>query len=173
MGYGQNLNIHLQKLKINPRQLSQMTGVPSPTIYASINRDTPLRYDYAIRIFRVTGIPISAICKDIPTQPLEYTGNVLTDILLSLPADSSQNHPQNKDSEGFPYKSDLETLNLDPKDIENLLFSYAKLKGSGRNLLLSFVRILNELSNDSVRREALTRIQKKATKNLQSNIILK
>ena len=45
MGYGKVLKEILDEKQMSVKTLSRNTGVPAPTIYSIIRRDTPIRYD--------------------------------------------------------------------------------------------------------------------------------
>lgn len=69
MGYGITLKKYLDDLGINVNWLGVKTGIPRSTIYSSIKRDTSMRYDYALRISKVCGIPVEDICQYVPDMP--------------------------------------------------------------------------------------------------------
>ena len=51
-------------------ELSRRTGVPSATMYASIRRDSSIRYDHALRISAVLDIDIDQICESNPYKKM-------------------------------------------------------------------------------------------------------
>ena len=56
----------LDKIRMNVETHSRNTGVPAPTIYSIIRRDTPIRYDTALRFANTLDIPLATICNENP-----------------------------------------------------------------------------------------------------------
>ena len=50
MGDGQNLKRVLEEKGMNIRKISKITGITASTLYSIVNRDSNLRYDWALRI---------------------------------------------------------------------------------------------------------------------------
>ena len=66
MGYGKVLKEILDEKQMSVKTLSRNTGVPAPTIYSIIRRDTPIRYDTALRFANTLDIPLATICNENP-----------------------------------------------------------------------------------------------------------
>ena len=66
MGYGKVLKEILDEKQMSVKTLSRNTGVPAPTIYSIIRRDTPIRYDTALRFAKTLDIPLATICNENP-----------------------------------------------------------------------------------------------------------
>ena len=66
MGYGKVLKEILDEKQMSVKTLSRNTGVPAPTIYSIIRRDTTIRYDTALRFAKTLDIPLATICNENP-----------------------------------------------------------------------------------------------------------
>ena len=68
MGYGKNLKHALDDKGMTVRDLWRQTDISPTTIYSIIQRDSSVRYDFALRIANVLDIDIKLICKDNPFE---------------------------------------------------------------------------------------------------------
>jgi len=69
MGYGIKLKNILDEKKMSVRQLANACGIAPTTLYSIIQRDTDIRYDFALRIANVLDIPVASLCSDMPYDP--------------------------------------------------------------------------------------------------------
>ena len=74
MGYGLELKKVLKEKKVNVKELCRRTGIAPTTIYSCIQRDTSVRYDYALKIAECLEIAPSVICGTIPELSYHATG---------------------------------------------------------------------------------------------------
>ena len=66
MGDGQNLKRVLEEKGLNIRNISKITGITASTLYSIVNRDSNLRYDWALRIANILDIEPEEICSNSP-----------------------------------------------------------------------------------------------------------
>ncbi|MBQ3933324.1 MAG: helix-turn-helix transcriptional regulator [Lachnospiraceae bacterium] len=66
MGYGSELKRILDKKHIKVSELARETGISPTTIYSSIQRDSSIRYDYALKISEYLNISAKKICGNVP-----------------------------------------------------------------------------------------------------------
>ena len=66
MGDGQNLKRVLEEKGMNIRKISKITGITASTLYSIVNRDSNLRYDWALRIANILNIEPEEICSNSP-----------------------------------------------------------------------------------------------------------
>lgn len=71
MGDGQNLKRILDEKGMNIRKISRITGITASTLYSIVNRDSNLRYDWALRIANILDIEPEEICTESP-----FSGNL-------------------------------------------------------------------------------------------------
>ena len=85
MGYGTELKKILKEKKVNVKELCRRTGIAPTTIYSCIQRDTSVRYDYALKIAECLEIAPSLICGTIPELSYKVTDSDSDlDILIDL-----------------------------------------------------------------------------------------
>lgn len=68
MGYGQKLKGILDERDMSVRQLAKECNIAPTTLYSIIQRDTDIRYDFALRIANTLDIPVASICSDLPYE---------------------------------------------------------------------------------------------------------
>ena len=66
MGYGQKLKGILDEKNMSVRQLAKICNIAPTTLYSIVQRDTDIRYDFALRIANALDIPVASICSDLP-----------------------------------------------------------------------------------------------------------
>ena len=66
MGYGQKLKKILDEKDMSVRQLAKICNIAPTTLYSIVQRDTDIRYDFALRIANALDIPVASICSDLP-----------------------------------------------------------------------------------------------------------
>lgn len=66
MGYGQKLKGILDERDMSVRQLAKECNIAPTTLYSIVQRDTDIRYDFALRIANALDIPVASICGDLP-----------------------------------------------------------------------------------------------------------
>lgn len=66
MGYGQKLKRILDKKNMSIRQLANICNIAPTTLYSIVQRDTDIRYDFALRIANTLDIPVASICSNLP-----------------------------------------------------------------------------------------------------------
>jgi len=71
--YGINLKSAIKAKKLTVYKLSRMTGIPATTIYSSIQRNSGVRYDRALRIADVLKIRPEEICGHALTSTEDRT----------------------------------------------------------------------------------------------------
>lgn len=68
MGYGKKLKGILDEKEMSVRQLAMECGIAPTTLYSIVQRDTDIRYDFALKISNVLEIPVASICDDLPYE---------------------------------------------------------------------------------------------------------
>ena len=64
MGDGQRLKEILEQKGKSVRWVARETTISPTTIYSIIQKDTSIRFDFALRIANALGIEVSDICSD-------------------------------------------------------------------------------------------------------------
>lgn len=70
MGYGKNLENEIKIRNLTVKKVADKTGISPTTLYSAIQRDSPVSYSNAIKIYRVLHpvIDMRSICKDVPAD---------------------------------------------------------------------------------------------------------
>ena len=68
MNYGMNLKSVLDEKGMTIYRLAKKTGISATTLYSSVQRNSGIRYDYALKIAEVLGIEPDLICSHIPAN---------------------------------------------------------------------------------------------------------
>jgi len=66
MGDGKKLKEVVASKESNIRKLSKATGIKQSTLYSIVQKDSNIRYDYALRIATALDINPSEICSHVP-----------------------------------------------------------------------------------------------------------
>lgn len=66
MGNGRYLKELLDKNNMSALQLAKSCNIAPTTLYSMINRNSVIRYDFAVKIANVLNIPVNEICGEIP-----------------------------------------------------------------------------------------------------------
>lgn len=75
MGDGQHLKTVLDKKGKSVRWVAKETGISPTTLYSIIQKDTSIRFDFALRIANVLGIEVSDICSDSIIQNEDWSND--------------------------------------------------------------------------------------------------
>lgn len=153
MGYGENLKKTLDENKMTVKELSRYTGISAATLYSIIKRDSPVRYDFALRISNVLDIPIDSICKDNPYSE----GNTFPPLLsndTSLLANS--NKSSYIKSRTMPI---LKCFNYTEMPVvDELLSSFFALDDAGREEIFDMIKTIAKRHTDEKRAAKLKEI---------------
>lgn len=75
MGDGQRLKEILNKQNKSVRWIAKETSISPTTLYSIIQKDTSIRFDFALRIANVLDIEVSEICSDSSLTNEDWTNN--------------------------------------------------------------------------------------------------
>jgi transcriptional regulator with XRE-family HTH domain len=144
MGDGKRLKEILNEKGTNVRQIAKATGINGSTLYAIIQKDSNIRFDYALRLANELGVDVSEICSSDP-----FFGSITEDEI----------YPTIKDTIGLLDNSRVKTY------LQNSLFPLMKLYGKNSmpdvdKLLTYFYQL-----NDEARKEVVETIKVKLKYN--------
>ena len=143
MGYGKVLKEILDEKQMSVKTLSRNTGVPAPTIYSIIRRDTPIRYDTALRFANTLDIPLATICNENPYNEEDESQR------------SKKAYLSNRTSAIFT-KFDYSDL---PK-VDQLIADFFVLDDMTREELFEYITLLKKNHSDPERVKILKEIKK-------------
>ena len=62
MGDGKNLKKYLDEKGTNVRKIAKATGISATTLYSIIQKDSNIRFDFALRLANELQIDVNEIC---------------------------------------------------------------------------------------------------------------
>ena len=157
MGYGKKLKEILNEKNMTVKELAQKCDMAPTTLYSIINKDTNIRFDFALRIANVLDIPIETICDDIPYDAASTLPNLLTPGKGFIP----KNFNANKNYVKYRTMPILELYdNTDLPGIDRLLAAYFILDNEARLEALKYLDLKAETHTDAERKKKLKSIKK-------------
>ena len=72
MGDGKKLKEHIDNKGTNVRKIAKETGISATTLYTIIQKDTNIRFDFALRLANALDIDVNEICPE-PLQKKKST----------------------------------------------------------------------------------------------------
>ncbi|MCR4749329.1 MAG: helix-turn-helix domain-containing protein [Lachnospiraceae bacterium] len=158
MGDGKNLKKILDEKGMNVRQIARKTGISPTTLYSLIQRDSNLRFDYALRIANELEIDVNSICEASPfsgaLQESEIYPSIPNDIYGLLDETRVKGYLKNS---LYPLMY-LYGKNHMP-DVDNLLTSFYQLDDEARKEVVDTVRLKLEYHRDPKRAEDIKQIK--------------
>ena len=78
MGDGKKLKEYLDEKGTNVRRIAKETGISATTLYTIIQKDSNIRFDFALRLANALDIDVNEICSASPfsgaiTEAVSYT----------------------------------------------------------------------------------------------------
>lgn len=154
MGYGKNLEDAIKAKGWSVAETARKTGVNVNTLHGIIRRDSPVRYDHALRISNVLGIDIKEICKDNPYDDGEYYP----------PLDDEGNFMDKLNKSGYLKNRLGNLLSLYPLSeypiIDEVLTNFYTLNDDNRRQAIDYLHFLNGNGSDPIRIEQVKKITK-------------
>ncbi|SNU05010.1 DNA-binding transcriptional regulator, XRE family [Lachnospiraceae bacterium] len=158
MGDGKNLKEILDSKNMSVRELSRRTGISRTTIYSIIQKDTNIRFDFALRIANELDIETSDICSNTP-----FSGDIAAnEVFPALP--EGLNSVLDSGRIKMYLKNSLYPLmNLFGKksmpDVDNLLTSFYKLDDEARQEIIEMIKIKLKTHTDKEREKEIKQIK--------------
>ena len=158
MGDGKNLKKYLDQKGTNVRKIAQATGISATTLYSIIQKDSNIRFDFALRLANELEIDVNEICQAAP-----FSGELKEDeIYPTLPKslggilDASRVKTYLKNSL-YPLMF-LFGKNSMP-DVDNLLTSFYQLDDEARSEIVETIRMKLKYHTDPERAEQIKDIK--------------
>lgn len=158
MGDGKNLKEHIDKNGTNVRKIAKETGISATTLYTIIQKDSNIRFDFALRLANALDIDVNEICTASP-----FSGSILEEeIYPTLPSglngalDSSRVRVYLKNSL-YPLMH-LFGKNSMP-DVDNLLTAFYQLDDEARKEVVETIHFKLQYHKDPERAEEIKKIK--------------
>ncbi len=162
MGDGQKLKEILDKQGKSVRWVAKETTISPTTLYSIIQKDTSIRFDFALRIANVLGIEVSEICSDASLQQEDWSNKeriVLPELPSGLDAVLDGNRVKRY------LKNTLYPLmemfgKKDMPLLDEHLTNYYQLTDEGRHDVDQFIRMQLQIKKDPDRAADIKKITK-------------
>ena len=158
MGDGIRLKKILDEKGIKVPQLSRETTINPQTLYAIINKDRAIRFDFALRIANVLGIEPSEICSDTSfSDENDNTDEAFPPLPSGLDSILDKNRIKRYLTNSmYPLMALYGKENM--PDIDELLTYYYQLTDEGRLEVKKYVQERYTLKKDEKRSEEIKHI---------------
>lgn len=157
MGDGKRLKEIVDEKNTNIRQLAKASGINASTLYAIVQKDSNIRFDYALRLANELDIDVNEICSASP-----FSGAITEDEI----------YPNIKDTKGLLDASRVRTylkfsllplMNLYGKnsmpDVDNLLTSFYQLDNEARQEVIDTIKVKLKYHRDPQRAKEVKNIK--------------
>lgn len=158
MGDGKNLKELIDAKGTNVRQLAKASGLKASTLYSIIQKDTNIRFDYALRIANELGVDVNEVCSASP-----FSGELKEDEIYMTVKDHTGLLDKSRVKDYLLYSMYplmmLYGKNAMP-DVDNLLTSFYQLDDEARNEIVDTIKVKLQYHRDSKRAEEIKNIKK-------------
>ena len=157
MGDGLKLKKFLDEKGTNVRQIAKQTGISPTTLYSIIQKDSNLRFDWALRIANILEIEVDEICEANP-----FSGKISVEEIY--PTLGEFNGILDASRERGYLKSSILPLMLmygpnGMPDVDNLLTSFYQLNDEARNEIVEMIKVKLKYQRDPQRAEDIKSIK--------------
>ena len=158
MGDGKNLKELIDAKGTNVRQLAKASGLKASTLYSIIQKDTNIRFDYALRIANELGVDVNEVCSTSP-----FSGELKEDEIYMTVKDHTGLLDKSRVKDYLLYSMYplmmLYGKNAMP-DVDNLLTSFYQLDDEARNEIVDTIKVKLQYHRDQKRAEEIKNIKK-------------
>ena len=157
MGDGKRLKEIVDEKNTNIRKLAKASGINASTLYAIVQKDSNIRFDYALRLANELEIDVNEICSASP-----FSGAITEDEI----------YPTFKDTKGLLDTSRVRTYlkgSLFPlmelygknamPDVDNLLTSFYQLDDEARQEVIETIKLKLQYHKDPERAKEVKNIK--------------
>jgi transcriptional regulator with XRE-family HTH domain len=155
---GKNLKELIDAKGTNVRQLAKASGLKASTLYSIIQKDTNIRFDYALRIANELGVDVNEVCSANP-----FSGELKEDEIYMTVKDHTGLLDKSRVKDYLLYSMYplmmLYGKNAMP-DVDNLLTSFYQLDDEARNEIVDTIKVKLQYHRDPKRAEDIKNIKK-------------
>ena len=158
MGDGIKLKQFLDEKNTNVRRIAKATGISATTLYSIIQKDSNIRFDYALRLANELDIDVNEICSSVP-----FSGDLKEDeIYPTLPGGLNGALDASRVKTYIKY-SLYPLLHLYGKnsmpDVDHLLTSFYQLDDEARQEVIATIKLKMQFHKDPERAEQIKQIK--------------
>ena len=162
MGDGKNLKKILDAQQKSVRWLSKETTISPTTLYSIIQKDTAIRFDFALRIANVLNVEVSDICSDSALQAEDWSDEsriTLTELPLGFDKVLDENRIKTYLKNSLYPLMEMFGKNNLPK-LDEHLTNYYQLTDEGRRDVDQFINAQLQIKKDPKRAKDVKTIKK-------------
>lgn len=157
MGDGKRLKEIIDAKGTNIRRVAKASGISASTLYSIIQKDTNIRFDYALRIANELEIDVNEICSANP-----FSGELKEDEIYMTFHDKKGMLDSSRVKGYLQYSMQplmmLYGKNAMP-DVDNLLTSFYQLDDEARSEIIETVKLKLQYHRDPQRAEDIKQIK--------------
>ncbi|MBR4026429.1 MAG: helix-turn-helix transcriptional regulator [Lachnospiraceae bacterium] len=159
MGDGKKLKEYIDKKGTNVRKIAKETGISATTLYSIIQKDSNIRFDFALRLANTLEIDVNEICSASP-----FSGTITEEEIYPTFPDGLGG-ALDKNRVKVYLKNSLFPLMLlfgknSMPDVDNLLTSFYQLDDEARNEIIETIQLKLKYHKDPERAEQIKQIKK-------------
>ncbi len=158
MGDGKKLKEIIDKRGINVRELSRRTGINHSSLYTLINRDSNLRFDYALRIANELDIDVNEICSTSP-----FSGELKEEEIYPTLPDGLKGTLDSSRVKTYLKYSLYPLMHMYGKnampDVDHLLTNFYRLNDDARKNVVGMIDVLLQNQTDPERDKQIKQIK--------------
>ena len=158
MGDGKRLKEIIDAKGTNVRKVAKASGINGSTLYAIIQKDSNIRFDYALRLANELGVDVNEICSASP-----FSGELKEDEIYPTIHDTSGLLDSARVKTYLKYSlmplMELYGKNAMP-DVDNILTSFYQLDDASRQEIVEMIQIKLKHGKDPQRAEEIKNIKK-------------
>ena len=157
MGDGLKLKKFLDEKGTNVRQIAKQTGISPTTLYSIIQKDSNLRFDWALRIANILEIEVDEICEANP-----FSGKISVEEIYPTLGEFNGILDASR-VRGYLKSSILPLMHMygpnGMPDVDNLLTSFYQLNDEARNEIVEMIKVKLKYQRDPERAENIKSIK--------------
>lgn len=157
MGDGKRLKEIIDAKGTNVRKIAKASGISGSTLYSIIQKDTNIRFDYALRLANELDVDVNEICSASP-----FSGELTEDEIYPTVKDTKGILDANRVKSYLKY-SLLPLMELYGKnsmpDVDNLLTSFYQLDDEARREVIDTIKVKLQYHKNTKRAEEIKNIK--------------
>ena len=158
MGDGKKLKEFLDSKGTNVRQIAKAAGISATTLYSVIQKDSNIRFDFALRLANELKIDVNEICSNSPVSVVITEEEIYPDLPDGLDGALDGNRVKTYLKNSMYPLLYLFGKNSMP-DVDKLLTSFYQLDDEVRKEIVETIHFKLKYHKDQERAEQLKRIK--------------
>ena len=158
MGDGIKLKEYLDAKGTNVRRIAKATGISATTLYSIIQKDSNIRFDYALRLANELEIDVNELCSAMP-----FSGEIKEEEIYPTLPDGLKGSLDASRVKTYIKYSLYPLMHLYGKnsmpDVDNLLTSFYQLDDESRKEIVETIKFKLQYHKDPERAEQIKQIK--------------